>query len=45
VVPGVGAIRLRTVATRGAAGVLRGADGRYLPDVLLDMDYWALMPT
>ena len=42
--PGVGAIRLRLVATKGAAGVLRGADGKYDPDVLLDLDYWALMP-
>jgi 2-methylfumaryl-CoA hydratase len=42
--PGVGAIRLRLVATKGAAGVLKGEDGRYLPDVLLDLDYWALMP-
>ena len=42
--PGVGAIRLRTVATKGAAGDLRGADGKYLPEVLLDLDYWALMP-
>jgi 2-methylfumaryl-CoA hydratase len=23
---------------------LRGEDGKYLPDVLLDLDYWALMP-
>ncbi len=43
--PGVGAIRLRLVATKGTAGVLRGEDGRYHPDVLLDLDYWALMPT
>ena len=42
--PGVGAIRLRLVATKGAAGELRGEDGKYLPDVLLDLDYWALMP-
>ncbi len=42
--PGVGAIRLRLVATKGAAGALRGADGKYLPEVLLDLDYWALMP-
>ncbi|MEO1640135.1 MAG: MaoC family dehydratase [Pseudomonadota bacterium] len=42
--PGVGAIRLRLVATKGAAGALRGEDGKYLPDVLLDLDYWALMP-
>ena len=44
-VPGVGAIRLRLVATRGGAPfALRGEDGKYLPDVLLDLDYWALMP-
>ncbi|CAM3176307.1 MaoC family dehydratase [Paracoccus nototheniae] len=44
--PGVGAIRLRLVATRGdsAAAALRGPDGTYLPEVLLDLDYWALMP-
>ena len=41
---GVGAIRLRLVATKGAAGVLRGEDGKYDPSVLLDLDYWALMP-
>lgn len=44
VAPGVGAIRLRLVATKGAAGVLRSDDGKYAPDVLLDLDYWALMP-
>jgi 2-methylfumaryl-CoA hydratase len=44
--PHVGAIRLRLVATKGnAAGQLRGEDGKYLPEVLLDLDYWALMPT
>lgn len=43
--PGVGAIRLRLVATKGEAGVLRGDNGKYHPDVLLDLDYWALMPT
>lgn len=43
--PGVGAIRLRLVATKGSAPFeLRGADGKYLSDVLLDLDYWALMP-
>lgn len=42
--PGVGAIRLRLVATRGVVGALRGADGKYLPEVLLDLDYWALIP-
>lgn len=44
-VPGVGAIRLRLVATSdGTVGQLRGEDGKYLPGVLLDLDYWALMP-
>ncbi len=43
--PGVGAIRLRLVATKGGAPFdLRGDDGKYLPHVLLDLDYWALMP-
>ncbi len=42
--PGVGAIRLRLVATKGEAGMLRSDDGKYHPDVLLDLDYWALMP-
>ena len=45
-VPGVGALRLRLVATKGGAPFdLRNAEGRYNPDVLLDLDYWALMPT
>ncbi|SDO26461.1 2-methylfumaryl-CoA hydratase [Lutimaribacter pacificus] len=44
-VPGVGAIRLRLVATSdGSVGALKGDDGKYLPGVLLDLDYWALMP-
>jgi len=44
--PGVGALRLRLVATKGgAAFTLKGAEGKYLPHVLLDLDYWALMPT
>ncbi|WP_420005180.1 MaoC family dehydratase [Arenibacterium sp. LLYu02] len=43
--PGVGAIRLRLVATSGGEPfALKGADGKYLPEVLLDLDYWALMP-
>lgn len=42
--PGVGALRLRLVATRGAPGALRDREGKYLPDVLLDLDYWALLP-
>jgi 2-methylfumaryl-CoA hydratase len=45
--PGVGAIRLRLVATKDDAKPfdLRGADGKYHANVLLDLDYWALMPT
>lgn len=42
--PGVGAIRLRLVATKGSAGTLKMAEGKYAPEVLLDLDYWALMP-
>ncbi len=43
--PGVGAIRLRLVATKGGVPFeLKGEDGKYKPDVLLDLDYWALMP-
>ncbi len=51
VLPGrddVGALRLRLVAlkNRPAAGFpLRDGEGRYLPEVLLDFDYWVLMPT
>ncbi|MEE9387287.1 MAG: MaoC family dehydratase [Paracoccaceae bacterium] len=41
---GIGALRLRLVATKGAAFALRGDDGKYLPEVLLDLDYWVLMP-
>jgi len=40
----IGALRLRLVATTGAPFALRGADGKYLPEVLLDLDYWALLP-
>lgn len=43
--PGVGAIRLRLVATKGGAPFdLRDDQGKYRPEVLLDLDYWALMP-
>ena len=43
----VGALRLRLVATKNhPAGdfPLRGEDGKYRPDVLLDFDYWAAIP-
>ncbi len=44
--PGVGALRLRLVATKGGAPFeLKGEDGRWLSHVLLDLDYWALIPT
>lgn len=45
--PGVTAVRLRLVATKGDSAVmeLRNDEGRYLPDVLLDLDYWVLMPS
>ena len=48
--PGVGALRLRLVATKGRdeSMTLRqvggDADGKYADGVLLDLDYWALMP-
>ncbi len=44
--PGVGAIRLRLVAVKQGAVpfALRGEDGKYLPEVLLDLDYWAVFP-
>ena len=43
--PGVGAVRLRLVAIKGGGPFeLKQENGKYLPDVLLDLDYWALMP-
>ncbi|MFN8183974.1 MAG: MaoC family dehydratase [Candidatus Nanopelagicales bacterium] len=44
--PGVGALRLRLVATKGRdeSMTLRGDDGKYAPGVLLDLDLWALIP-
>ncbi|WP_110208688.1 MaoC family dehydratase [Nocardioides daejeonensis] len=44
--PGVGALRLRLVATRGrdVSMTLRGDDGKYAEGVLLDLDLWALVP-
>ena len=44
--PGVGALRLRLVAHKPevAPFALKGDDGKYLPGVLLDLDYWALVP-
>lgn len=44
---GMDAVRLRLVAYADPAVPfdLRGEDGKYAPGVLLDLDYWALMPT
>ncbi len=44
--PGVGALRLRLVATKGRdeSMTLRGDDGKYAAGVLLDLDYWVLIP-
>lgn len=44
--PGVGALRLRLVATKGrdTSMTLRDDAGKYAPGVLLDLDYWALIP-
>lgn len=44
--PGVGAIRLRLVATKGRdeSMTLKTDEGKYQPHVFLDLDYWALIP-
>lgn len=44
---GLGAMRLRTVAAKDddcSSFPLKGEDGRYLPQVVLDLDYVVLMP-
>ena len=44
--PNVGAIRLRLVAVKQGAApfAYKLETGKYAPEVLLDLDYWALMP-
>lgn len=45
--PDVGALRLRTVATKDRPCTdfpLMDEDGRYCPEVILDLDYWVLLP-
>lgn len=44
--PNVGTLRMRLVATTGSSAEfsLRGEDGKYVKDVLLDLDYWCLVP-
>jgi len=42
---GVGAIRLKMHAYKGAAGQsLEKIEGKHPPHVLLELDFWALMP-
>ncbi|GLQ07842.1 MaoC family dehydratase [Sneathiella chinensis] len=49
-VPGredAGALRVRTVATKNLPCVefpFKGEDGKYLSDVVLDLDYWVILP-
>ncbi len=45
-VPSVGALRVRTVAVRAPAPpfAYRDPAGKYLPEVLLDLDTWVLLP-
>jgi 2-methylfumaryl-CoA hydratase len=43
----VGALRVRSIATKDCPCVSwpgKGADGKYHPAVVLDLDYWLLMP-
>lgn len=44
--PGVGALRLRLVAYKHGAPefAYKTEEGKYHPDVLLDLDYWAVVP-
>jgi 2-methylfumaryl-CoA hydratase len=44
--PGIGALRLRLVAVKHGAPpfALKGEGGAYQPEVLLDLDLWALVP-
>ena len=43
----IGALRIRTVATKDLSGAefpYKGEDGKYLPNVVLDLDYTVLIP-
>ncbi len=44
--PGIGALRLRLVAVKDPAPpfALKAEDGSWRPEVLLELDYWALVP-
>ncbi len=45
---GAGALRLRMVAVKGTGDASgfpdKGEDGKYPPEVILDLDYWAAVP-
>ena len=44
---GLGALRLRLVATKNRPCgdfPYKDLEGKYLPDVILDFDYWAAIP-
>jgi 2-methylfumaryl-CoA hydratase len=44
--PDLGALRLRLVATKDLPGAdfpYRDDDGKYLPAVVLDFDYWGIV--
>jgi 2-methylfumaryl-CoA hydratase len=46
-VEGLGALRLRLIATKNRPCTDfpgKDAEGKYLPEVILDFDYWAAIP-
>ena len=43
-IPSIGALRIRTLATKGETRHPKDESGKYLPDILLDFDYWVLIP-
>ena len=42
--PGASAIRIRTIASKGKSKKLHNPDGKYSESIILDFDYWCLMP-
>ena len=44
--PDIGALRVRLIAAKApvSSPEIRGSDGKYLSDVLLDMDLWLAIP-
>ena len=43
-IPSVGALRIRTLASKGNTREVKDEGGKYLADILLDLDYWVLIP-